>query len=56
MASITGMIPAETLVLREGQQKRIPAAELVVGDIVYVNLGNKCPADFRILHCSLHHY
>ena len=52
MASITGMIPAETLVLREGQQKRIPAAELVVGDIIYVNLGNKCPADFRILQCS----
>lgn len=52
MASITGMIPAETLVLREGQQKRIPAAELVIGDIIYVNLGNRCPADFRILQCS----
>jgi sodium/potassium-transporting ATPase subunit alpha len=52
MSSITGMIPAESLVLREGQQKRIPAAELVVGDIIYVNLGNKCPADFRILQCS----
>lgn len=52
MSSITGMIPAETLVLREGQQKRVPAAELVVGDVIYVNLGNKCPADFRILQCS----
>jgi sodium/potassium-transporting ATPase subunit alpha len=52
MASITGMIPAETLVLREGQQKRVPAAELIVGDVIYVNLGNKCPADFRILQCS----
>jgi sodium/potassium-transporting ATPase subunit alpha len=52
MASITGMIPVEALVLREGQQKRVPAAELVVGDIIYVTLGNKCPADFRILECS----
>jgi sodium/potassium-transporting ATPase subunit alpha len=52
MASITGMIPAESLVLRDGQQKRIPAAELVVGDIIYISLGNKCPADFRILQCS----
>jgi sodium/potassium-transporting ATPase subunit alpha len=52
MASITGMIPAEALVLREGQQKRVPAAELVIGDIIYVTLGNKCPADFRILECS----
>jgi len=24
----------------------------LVGDIIYVNLGNKCPADFRILQCS----
>jgi len=52
MASITGMIPAETLVLRDGQQRRIPASDLVVGDIIYVNLGNKCPADFRIISCS----
>jgi sodium/potassium-transporting ATPase subunit alpha len=52
MASITGMIPAESLVLRDGQQKRVPALELVVGDIIYVTLGNKCPADFRVLQCS----
>jgi sodium/potassium-transporting ATPase subunit alpha len=52
MASITGMIPAESLVLRDGSQKRVPAQELVVGDIIFVNLGNKCPADFRIIQCS----
>jgi sodium/potassium-transporting ATPase subunit alpha len=52
MASITGMIPAESLVLREGQQMRVSAAELVDGDIIYVSLGNKCPADFRIIQCS----
>lgn len=52
MASITGMIPAESLVLREGQQQRVPATDLVVGDVIYLSLGNKCPADFRILECS----
>jgi sodium/potassium-transporting ATPase subunit alpha len=52
MASITGMIPAESLVLRDGQQKRVPAEELVVGDIIFINLGNKCPADCRIIQCS----
>jgi sodium/potassium-transporting ATPase subunit alpha len=52
MASITGMIPAESLVLRDGQNKKVPAAELVVGDVVYLALGNKVPADLRLLHCS----
>ena len=31
MASITGMIPQDSLVLRDGHQKSIPASELVVG-------------------------
>ena len=52
MASITGMIPADCLVLRDGHQQSTPASELVVGDIIYVNLGNKVPADFKILQCS----
>jgi sodium/potassium-transporting ATPase subunit alpha len=52
MASITQMIPAECLVLRDGQQRRVPAAHLVVGDLIYISLGNKVPADIRILHCS----
>ena len=52
MASIKGMIPAETLVLRDGQQIRVPASNLVVGDIIYMGLGNKCPADFRIIQCT----
>src|SRR5579859_4754300 len=52
MSSITGMIPAESLVVRDGRQTRIPAADLVAGDIVQVNLGNKCPADIRIISCS----
>jgi magnesium-transporting ATPase (P-type) len=31
MASITGMIPQDSLVLRDGHQKSIPASDLVVG-------------------------
>jgi len=52
MASIAGMIPAETLVLRDGLQKRVQASELVLGDIIYLKLGNKTPADVRLLQCS----
>ena len=52
MATITGMIPAETLVVCDGRQKRIPASDLVVGDIIHLRLGNKCPADCRLIQCS----
>ena len=32
--------------------KRVPATELVTGDIVKITLGSKVPADMRILSCS----
>lgn len=41
MASIAGMLPSDVNVLREGRQMTMPAKELVVGDLVYVSLGDK---------------
>ena len=38
-------------VLRDGAQKEIEAAELVVGDIVYIKGGDKTPADIRMIVC-----
>ncbi len=52
MASITGMLPSDVQVLRDGIQKTIPAADLVVGDVVFVGLGNKIPADLRFIEVS----
>ncbi|KAK3320379.1 hypothetical protein B0T19DRAFT_492568 [Cercophora scortea] len=52
MKSITGLLPSETLVLRDGSMKRMPATELVAGDIVHLQLGNKVPADLRLLSDS----
>ncbi|KAL1924288.1 uncharacterized protein VTP21DRAFT_7323 [Calcarisporiella thermophila] len=52
MASINNMLPTETLVLRGGKKMQIPASELVTGDIVYLNLGNKVPADIRLVQVS----
>jgi sodium/potassium-transporting ATPase subunit alpha len=52
MASIAGMIPAEVIALRDGAQVHIPAKDLVPGDIVYVSLGNKLPADVRFIDVS----
>ncbi|KAK8119650.1 uncharacterized protein PG998_004276 [Apiospora kogelbergensis] len=49
MKSIVDLLPAETRVTREGKSMSIPAAELVAGDIVHVSMGDKVPADLRLL-------
>jgi sodium/potassium-transporting ATPase subunit alpha len=49
MASITGMLPQEVTVVRDGSPQTVLARELVAGDIVQVGLGNKLPADIRFL-------
>lgn len=50
--SITSLLPAEVLVLRNGASVRIPSSQLVPGDIVDLALGQKVPADLRILNAS----
>ncbi|WWD16654.1 potassium/sodium efflux P-type ATPase, fungal-type [Kwoniella shandongensis] len=44
--------PDEALVFRSGKLARIPAAQLVPGDIVSVHVGDRIPADCRILSFS----
>ena len=41
MASIAGMLPSDVNVLRDGRQMTMPAKDIVVGDLVYVSLGDK---------------
>lgn len=52
MKSITDLLPAEALVVREGKMIKISATELVAGDIVHLQIGNKVPADLRLLSHS----
>ncbi|WVQ67031.1 uncharacterized protein L199_005224 [Kwoniella botswanensis] len=52
MASISGLLPSAVLVLRDARQIQLPAKELVPGDIIYVSLGNKLPADIRFIDVS----
>ncbi|GJJ70293.1 hypothetical protein EMPS_02642 [Entomortierella parvispora] len=52
MSSIMDMIPADCIVSRDGVQTKIPASQLVVGDRVHLSLGNKVPADLRLLQAS----
>ncbi|MGI5962387.1 MAG: calcium-translocating P-type ATPase, PMCA-type [Lawsonibacter sp.] len=39
-------------VLRDGREVRIPARELVPGDVIVLQAGDQIPADARILACS----
>ncbi|XP_054008897.1 sodium/potassium-transporting ATPase subunit alpha-like [Hylaeus anthracinus] len=52
MESFQQMLPQKTTVLRDGEKKELSVAELVVGDIVLLETGNRVPADIRILECQ----
>lgn len=52
MASIRTMIPDECLVIRDGEQAVVMAADVVPGDVLVIKAGNKLPADVRFLQVS----
>lgn len=52
MKSILNLLPAETVAVRDGSSSKISSADLVVGDIVKIGIGNKVPADMRLLSTS----
>lgn len=49
IAAVHQMLAPEAAVLRDGERQSIPAADLVVGDIVLLESGDKVPADLRLL-------
>jgi Ca2+-transporting ATPase len=49
MAALKRMTAQEAIVLRDGEEKRIPSRILVPGDIVLIEQGTKIPADIRLL-------
>ncbi|KAK0185050.1 hypothetical protein F5146DRAFT_1105906 [Armillaria mellea] len=52
MNSIAAMLPMDVLVTRDGNIVKVPAPELVLGDIVQINMGCKVPADLRLIDAS----
>lgn len=52
MASITGMLPEASLMMRDGHQTTVLAIDIVPGDILYIKAGNKLPADVRFVEIS----
>jgi magnesium-transporting ATPase (P-type) len=51
LASIRHMLAPKANVLRNGSRSYIPAELLVPGDLVYLEPGDKVPADCRLLMC-----
>ncbi|KAM0747366.1 calcium ATPase [Meredithblackwellia eburnea MCA 4105] len=52
LASMSGLLPSDVLVQRDGNAIEIPASDLVLGDIIKIKLGAKVPADVRLIECS----
>ncbi|KAI0757131.1 sodium-potassium ATPase [Daedaleopsis nitida] len=52
MSSIKGMLPSDVLVLRDGNKLKLPATDLVTGDLIYIGLGEKVPADLWLIQVS----
>ncbi|MHC5373278.1 HAD-IC family P-type ATPase [Enterococcus sp. LJL120] len=46
---IKEMLAAKATVYRDGQRQDIPAEDLVVGDVVFLEAGDSVPADLRIV-------
>ena len=49
LAAIRDLIAPKAHVLRDGQRVSVPMAELVPGDIVLIEAGDRVPADLRLL-------
>ncbi|KAK9335314.1 E1-E2 ATPase-domain-containing protein, partial [Lipomyces starkeyi] len=52
MASITGMLPDECHLLRDGARTTVIATEIVPGDVLFFKAGSKLPADIRFIQVS----
>ncbi|KAH8819371.1 putative Na/K ATPase alpha 1 subunit [Xylogone sp. PMI_703] len=52
MNAILDLLPAEALVTRNGETMKVSSTDLVVGDIVKIGIGDKVPADIRLLSSS----
>ena len=50
--ALRNMLPYHARVIREGQEQKILAQDLVVGDIVLLEEGDRISADARLIDCS----
>ncbi|MBQ9490647.1 MAG: ATPase, partial [Lachnospiraceae bacterium] len=49
LEALEGLQSPMAMVLREGRERQIPASEVVVGDLVCLEAGDRVPADLRLV-------
>jgi sodium/potassium-transporting ATPase subunit alpha len=52
MKSIKSLIADNAIVVRDGKQQTVLAVDIVVGDLVLLSMGDRVPADMRIVQVS----
>ncbi|MEX2141780.1 MAG: cation-translocating P-type ATPase [Pirellulales bacterium] len=52
VAALRAMAASEATVIRDGQQRRVPAAELVPGDVILIEEGDTLPTDARLVQST----
>jgi Ca2+-transporting ATPase len=52
VAALRRMAASQATVLRDGERRSVPPAEIVPGDILLIEEGDTVPADARILHST----
>ncbi|MCT9868233.1 HAD-IC family P-type ATPase [Paenarthrobacter aurescens] len=50
--TLRGLVQTRAMVIRNGQRLQIPSEELVPGDLVLLEAGDKVPADIRLVRLS----
>lgn len=49
ISALSRMLSSQALVIRDGHKTQIPAEQLAPGDVVFLQAGDKVPADIRLL-------
>src|SRR5690349_4967595 len=52
VAALRAMSAADAMVVRDGERRSIPAADLVPGDVIVIEEGDTIPADARVVRST----